>query len=333
MKNNYLPIILLATFLGFLAGATATLLVSSYNTGYSGGLSFNRDLNLNDYAYFAPNLVISDPKKVVVSQDVKVDETIKSVRSSLLGVFLKNNQADAYYELNNPVAQALAATNDGWLMAAWPKTLSKAELDNIVSNYVAIDSGHKIYIIDQALMDFDQTGSFIFLHLKNASGLNVRRLIPAGEMKVGQSLIIADSQDKFLLDILGAKIMNSSLLSSDVYSQKFQLAQNNELKTIFVFNLAGEIAGAVDNQGRFLSSPELEIYWRSLLKSGKLSWPVFGANYLNLSAVAGNSVWPEKGALLKGRDEAAAVLKNGPADKAGLKAGDISLRINGAEVN
>lgn len=332
MKNNYLPLILIATAFGLLAGAAGALFANIYSSSLS-SFSLNRELNLSDYGYLSPNLVIRDPKKVVVNQDVKTDETIRSLRASLLGVFIKLNNKDAYYDLDRPFASALAATSDGWVMVAWPEEVTKATIDKISENFIVIDNARKIYEVDRVVADAEQTGSFIFLHLKNASGLNVRRLVPDEEIKAGQSLLLAAPNNVFLLNALSGKNKLNSLLSSDIYSRGFSLAYQVPTKNLFVFNLSGEIIGAVDYQGKQLSSPALATYWRSLLKSNSLSWPSLGVNYLDLATIVSNGDLPDKGAKLQGGDGLPAVVKNSPADKAGLMAGDIITRVNGTELN
>ncbi len=332
MKNNYLAVILTATAFGLLAGVAGALFTGLYSTGNNSPLSLSRELNLSSYGYATPNLVIRDPKKVVVSQDVKVGETITSLNASFLGVFVKDKQAGAAYNLEAPFAQALAATTDGWVMAAWPKAITKAELTDIAADYIVIDGSRHLYEIDQTIANTDQTGDFLFLHLKNASGLNVRRLSPDTEIKAGESLLLAGGDSSFPLNAVSAKAASSTILSSDVYSQKIKLAYS-DIRPAFVFSLAGDLVGAIDWQGQWLAGPELDAYWRSLLKTRALSRPFFGVNYLDLAAVAGNNKLPEKGAKLQNRGDKPAVLKNSPAEKAGLKAGDIITRVNGVEIN
>ncbi|MDD3285024.1 MAG: PDZ domain-containing protein [Patescibacteria group bacterium] len=332
MKNNYLPLILIATAFGLLAGAAGALFANLYATG-DGSFALNRELNLSNYGYLSPSLVIRDAKKVVVNQDVKADETIRSLASSLLGVFAQAGDDSDYYKLEQPFASALVATSDGWVMAAWPEELSKGELEKIHQDFVVIDGNRKIYTIDLVVADTNTIGNFVFIHLLDASGLSVRRLVPDEEIKAGQSLLLAGANNTFLLNSLSGKNFDDVILSSDAYARTFSLAYQIPTQAFFVFNLSGEIIGAIDYRGRWLTSPELSVYWQSLLKEKALSWPSLGVHYLNLSAVAGAKDLPAKGVKLQGINNLPAVAKNSPADKAGLLAGDIINRVNGIELN
>ncbi len=333
MKNGYLPIVLTATAFGLVAGMAGAIFTNVYSASERGSLAFNRELNLSNYGYLSPNLVIRDPKKVVVNQDVKTDETVRSLQSSLLTVFLKDSNVNKYYDFKNPFALALAATTDGWVMSLWPQSPSRQELAKAAAEYIVIDSNRKLYQVDLIVVAPEEMGDFVFMHLRSASGLNVRRLVPDAEIKTGQSLLLAAADNSFALNALSSKAPTNSLASSDVYSQSLRLAYASESKSAFVFNLSGEIIGAIDRQGKWLASPELDAYWRSLLKSKTLAWPMFGVNYLNLSLVAGHPTWAEKGAILQDGETGSAVVKGGAAEKAGLKAGDIITRINGVEIN
>jgi len=332
MKNNYLPLILIATFFGLLAGAAGALFASFYAANDS-SFALNRELNLSNYGYLSPSLVIRDAKKVVVNQDVKTDETIRSLKSSLLGVFVRAEDESSYYKLEQPFASALVATSDGWVMAAWPEELSKSILERIPQDFVVIDSSRKIYKINQVVAKTDTIGNFVFIHLLDASGFSVRRLVPDEEIKSGQSLLLAGGNNIFLLNYLSGKNFDDVILSSDDYARTFSLTYQIQAQPFFVFNLSGEIIGAIDNHGRWLTSPELSVYWQSLLKEKKLYWPSLGVHYLNLSAVVGASDLPAKGAKLQGINNLPAVVKNSPAEKAGLMAGDIINRVNGIELN
>lgn len=333
MKNNNLNSIIFGTIFGLIAGAAGASLVSFYDASDLNNFNFNRELNLSDYGYLSPNLVIRDPKKVVVNQDVKVDETIRDIRGSLLGIFIRTENSNDYYNLNDPLANAIAATNDGWVMAVWPEAVSAGLMNKASSTYVVIDNQKKVYEIDQVLTSKEGAGNFVFFHLSNANSLPVKRLLPEAEIKLGQSLILAAANQAFVLDSLAQKNQAAPYLSSDIYSRKITLANNHEETSAFVFNLSGEILGVIDDQGNWLLSPVIDAYWRSLLRNNNLQRAALGINYLDLNSIIGSEDLPSKGALIQAASGLDAVVENSAAEKAGLKAGDIITRINGLELN
>jgi len=333
MKNNNLNSIIFGTIFGLLAGTVGALSINLDSIGSFSNLNFNRELNLSNYGYLSPNLVIRDPKKVVVNQDVKVDETIRDIQSALLSIFVKTNKQDTYYELNKPYAQAIAATSDGWIMALWPEVSTAAALNKNISNYVVVDSQKNIYSIDKVLVGTDDISGLVFFHLKDVNYLSVKRLLPESEIKLGQSLILATADQKYILDSLAKKSVASYYLNSDQYSQEVALAYNQKNSPVFVFNLSGDMLGLRDNSDRWILSPVIDAYWRSLLRNNTMQRASLGVNYLDLSlVVSSNDNSLNKGALIESIN-GDPILKDSAAEDAGLKEGDIITRLNGVEIN
>lgn len=331
MKNNLLVIIFISSVVALIIAPTSVLLFNSYTDFNGQSLNFGRELNLNSYGYMSPSFIIQEPKKVVVNQDLKVEETITSVKSSLFGVYLKNEDSEAAYNLNEPFAQALAATTDGWVMAAWPQVLKASELKSLINNYIVIDNNRKIYEIEQVEFFPEGGGVFVFFKLENASGFNIRRLLDDSEIKLGQSMLLASRDAAFSLDYLSAKIIDASVLVSDTYPYRLLLNSGRAKGPLFAFNLSGDVIGALDVNGQWLVSAEMNAYWRSLFKLKTVTKASLGLNYINLSDFI-NPNWPEKGALVESFIEGTDVNEN-PAILAGFKVGDIITKVNGIELN
>jgi hypothetical protein len=331
MKNNLLVTILISSAVALIIGPSSVLLFNSY-TGLDGqSLSFGRELNLNSYGYMSPSFIIQEPRKVVVNQDLKVEETITSVKLSLLGVYLKDEETDASYNLNQPFAQALSATTDGWVMVAWPQTLKKNEIESLTSDYVLIDGDKKIYTIEQVELSPVDGGAFIFFKLENASNLNIKRLVDDAEIKIGQSILLASPDGAFSLDYLSAKTAEQAIFNSDIYPYNFVLNSGLAKGPLFAFNLSGELIGVLDVEGKWLASAEINAYWRSLFRLKTVTKASLGLNYINLSDFI-NPNWPEKGALIESFSKEMTSDEN-PAILAGLKLGDIITKVNGIELN
>ena len=103
----------------------------------------------------------------------------------MFGVFKKEDSAKAYYDLENPVFTALAITSDGWLLI--PVDLS-TKLDFEKNEYVAIDSGRKIYEIDEVSSSLED--NLLFIHLSGAQNLSIRKNAAKADFSLGQSLIV-----------------------------------------------------------------------------------------------------------------------------------------------
>lgn len=109
-----------------------------------------------------------------------------------------------------------------------------------------------------------------------------------------------------------------------------------------LINLAGQVIGintAVDQQGSqigFAIPVELaKTSLASYLKSGKITRPFLGINYINISKeLAATQKLPvDEGAIIvKSSQNTAGVQAGGPADKAGLKEGDIIQAIDGQNI-
>lgn len=332
MKNNLFLIIIITLLVSVSAGVFTAVFINNQSLTPYNYLGFGQELNLNDFNYLSPSFIIQEPKKVIVNQDVKIDETIISLRSSILGVFPAGSTTSSAYYLPQPFAQALVATTDGWVMATWPKEVKDLKAAQLIKDYVLIDSNKKIYTIEQALIAPDEAGWFVFFKLSDATALNIRRIVSDDEIKVGQSVLFIDSYNSAGLNIIRSKKVSAEISSSDSYPYDLEFSSEKIDGPEFVFNLSGDIIGILDAQNKWLAASDIESYWRSILKNKKLEKPYLGVNYQDLTQIlASNQL--DKGALLKTASSSAAVVLDSPAALAGLKAGDIITKINGQELN
>jgi S1-C subfamily serine protease len=106
-----------------------------------------------------------------------------------------------------------------------------------------------------------------------------------------------------------------------------------------LFGLRGELIG-ITNSGENKANPTS--FWQknffTLIKNEEIKRPYLGVHYLDLSSspgmeknfsqnkTAGALIWSDKALGIAG------VIKNSPAEKAGLRDGDIILKINSEEL-
>lgn len=331
MKDSFLLTISLATLCGLAAGVCGAMLVNGYIFDGAYSSYSNQELNLNDLNNSSRSgLIIRDPKKVVVNQDVKVEETINSLSSSLVSIYKENNTD--YYSLEKPLFVGLVVTSDGWIMSS----LSPELKDNFgTKGYVVIASDRKIYKIDKINVVKNSPGDVIFFHLAGATNLSVRKIVPRSELSLGQSLIVLDNNKNVWPTNLSSFKKTPDVLSSDSINARLVLANNSDSlqKNSFIFNLSGDLTAVVGSNKEIIPAFSYNTYWQSFSNKEETLNPFLGINYLDLSLVRIPSINLTKGALIYATSDKIAVVKNSPAASAGLIAGDIITWINNQELN
>ncbi|MDP2708509.1 MAG: S1C family serine protease [bacterium] len=283
--------------------------------------------------YRDQGLVISNARSVIVQQDAKINETVNSVSASLVGIYKKQKPGktgeafslDNFYQLNKGAGQGFIITSDGWIVTS-------LALDKTFNDYVVIAKDKKIYQPDKAVRD-SLTG-FTFIHV-SARDFPVRRFAENQDIKSGGLVLSVNWRGASRVSYIADYGWDGTLIkSSDDFSGKLILTESvpAEFKGSVIFNLAGDALGLVNDQGEIEPMPRLKSAAASLFKNKTVIRPYLGINYINLNdlaaAEAPAAAW-QKGAIIYNIQKAAAVLKNSPAETAGLLAGDIVMSVGG----
>jgi S1-C subfamily serine protease len=331
--TNLFILIVVSLAFGTLAGVAGSMVATSYWGSNLESLTGARDVNLADSIYSRANLIIQDAKKVVVNQDVKVDETIAALQPFLLSAFKDEAGTKDYYNLTTPDAYGFILSNDGWVILNGVKDNN---LENI-KKYSAISYDKKMYEVDQAVtVKISGDGSIILAHLKSATNLPVRKMANPSDLQPGTTLLVVSPSGQTLISSLVSKKRPSLQLTSDRPDILLKLSDNlgEEFKNSFVFNLGGDFVGFIDSDLQARPNYVFLPAWRTLVAAQKSVFPSLGVNYLNLAIVKAPGLKIDKGAWLKETEaNQPAVIKNGPADKAGLKEGDVITRIDDQELD
>lgn len=346
IKKHSLAIIIIATFVfGFGGGLAGGSVARGYLIDPLFGFLPFGNLDFTTSKYTGQGLIISNAKNVIVQQDAKIDETVSSVGSSLVGIYKKKAAPvkpgevfvlENFYKLNEPSGQGFVITSDGWIVTS-------LALVKDYSNYVVITKDKTIYQIDKAVAD--SLTKFNFIHVP-ARDLPVRKFaeikdIKNGSLAVGVNWLGANSVSA----VSGFSDSASSVKSSDSFSRKLVLSNKPtaEFKGAVIFNLAGDALGLVNDGGEIEPVSHLNGAVRSLFKTKTGVRSSLGVNYIDLTGlveIAGlpagqagqNSLW-QKGVVIYKDQKVAAVKKNSPAEISGLREGDIIISVDNLELN
>lgn len=332
-KRTFYWWLILLVVLAMASGAVSGFLASSYNRSNLP----NREVDLNSFNN--PNLIISDAKKVVVNQDLKVLETYNSAQASFVGIFKRlpdnsKNKKLAYYDLDESLATGFILSSDGWLVLnATRADLEKADFNEVnLKSFIAITYDKKEYKLDQIV--YEKSGPWVFVHLQAASNLTVRKLLDTRSLQMGQSLLLVSPKGAVLPTFLVDKIWSTSVRSSDQSAERLVLANTltNDFKNAFIFNLGGDLVALSDENKELILASSLDLSWQRLMKDKTSRAPYLGLYYLDLDRIklSANSI--NYGALVYPNDKGVIFDPESPASKSGLKSGDVIIRLEGQEL-
>ena len=335
-KSNILVIIVVAVLCGLAAGVLGEIITRVYIMKDFSVPYLSSDLNVNDLNSNGSNLVIRDAKKVVVNEDVKIAETLSSLKPSLVGFFKElpttGDTKSSYYQLEKPLLTGLVMTADGWTMISLPTELKK---DFNPKNLVAIASDRHIYKIDDFKILNNLPGDIYLIHLSGAINLPIKKNIVRSDLSLGQSLLVVKDMKSVWPTALTSIDKGQKILSSDSLGSALTLmgSVSDALKHSFIFNLNGDLVGVIGEDKNVVPVFAYDYYLQSVLKKNVISRPYLGVNYLDLSVVKPTGLNLEKGAWLVSSADNLAVIKNSPAQLAGLKEGDVISWVDNQELD
>jgi len=335
MNNKTIILIVLATFFGLLSGITGQIISRAYflekdfNMPFFGDIRFANDNN-------DTNLIIRNPKKIVVEEETKARETKQSVQGSIMGIFLKKNNIN----LNKKEGDAFVITSDGWMISSFTPleiiniknkkaSSSQKEIMSLLKKYVFVSQNKQIYEIENIF--YDPISSYSFWKIK-AYNLPVRKF--ESSVKRGDLVFEINSFGDILINNIVAREKRKEILFSDILDNKIILAyQNEKFNNSFVFNSYGDLIALTDKDGKVYSISFFNPLIKNLLKNKKITRPKFGVNYINnFEFLDLETKKVKKGAEIFKNENKVAVVKGSPAEKANLKEGDIIMSINGIEL-
>ena len=330
LKSSTLKIIILTVIFGLGAGVVGQMIATAYL------------LPAEFFISSGQNIVKQTASLSAESEKILGVE--QSVSPAVFEIFPQKNPShdpqNQIYLAGDRVALGFALTTDGWLIS-YGKNLSDPK-----NHFVILTSDQKIFSPQKTI--FDEATGVVFIKI-DAQNLAVPKFGTKENLSLGEKIVIPESKQAFRVlqtaNLFYKKIIVPKDLfgSSEKFSETILLDRallTNEIGAPAI-NLSGEVTGIISDTSAAAAVPT--DFWRNtflnLLKTEKIVQPYLGINYINLAEAsginealsqgktAGALVWSNKTSQISG------VVKNSPAEKSGLKDGDIILKVNDDELN
>lgn len=328
MNRFSVILITIAVASGIVGGVAGGLLARQYIWSQVIGLPLNGDITADGAGR---QLVIRQPRNVVVEYTDRVQGVAGELRTHMVSLYPAESAYRAQweevvgtttesffaYDPSELLGEALIITNDGWLVTAAPA------ID--VSRAVAVDSQGRRYELGEAVTD-PLTG-VQFVRAVNADW-SAAPFASVGSVTAGTTVV----------EVLGAQVGNAlaegSVAPPPVRSSEelygFLLLDSTLGRGAIAVRLNGDVVGLEGKDGDVIPIQHITSALPMLLEKKSFYRPRLGVRYLPLTAAV--SAMPLEGALVTAAANAPAVIPNSPADKAGIRSGDIITEVNGRQL-
>lgn len=280
-----------------------------------------------------------DVSPSVVSINVKSQSQQTSIFDQLLG-------NDGSVDISEGAGTGIILSSDGIII-----TNRHVIPANATEVSVTTSDGKTYDGVEVLARDPRSNYDIAFLKIKGVSDLKPAKIGDSSKMQVGDVVVaigyaLGEFQNTVTSGIisgLGRPITASDGTTAESLSNLFQTdaAINPGNSGGPLVNTSGEVigintavAGNAQNIGFSIPTNDVKNQIESILKNGKLEIPYLGVRYIMLNEAIQQQfeLGASEGAWLKGGEGTQAVITDSPADKAGLKEGDIITKVNGQKI-
>ncbi|MEZ6330655.1 MAG: trypsin-like peptidase domain-containing protein [Candidatus Saccharimonadales bacterium] len=290
-------------------------------------------------------------QKIASSQSELISNIAKDVSPSVVSINVESTVGNSYFygeQTQSSAGTGFIISSDGVIVTnkhVIPENTSKVA--------ITTSEGTEYDNVDVIARDPRSNVDLAFLKVNGAKDLKPVKLGDSSQMVVGDSVIaIGYALGQFqntvtsgIISGLGRPVTASdgSATSAESLTNLFQTdaAINPGNSGGPLLNMNGEVigintavAGDAENIGFAIPINDVKPQISSVLEKGKLEVPYLGVRYVMLTEALQQrfDLALASGAWLKAGNDAQAVVNGSPADKAGLKEGDIIVKVNGEEI-
>ena len=307
--------------------------------GFAGGWVAVTLYNKSDAG--AGQMVNSDGTTVVTLEEEAITNVAAKVSSSVVSIVTTTSARSMWGYSSQGAGTGVIVSKDGYIMT---------------NNHV-IDGANKVSVVasdgteydDVKIIGSDPLNDIAFIKIEGVSDLVPAELGDSGKLRIGQRVVaIGNALGQFdntvtsgIVSAMGRPLVASSSDGSGSESLtdliQTDAAINSGNSGGPLVDLAGRVIGintavATDANGIGFAIPinATRGVLAEVLENGKVSRAYLGVRYLDITAslAASKDLASKKGAYVSADGSTGAVIKNGPADKAGIKTEDIILKVD-----
>ena len=307
--------------------------------GFAGGWVAVTLYNKSDAG--AGQMVNSDGTTVVTLEEEAITNVAAKVSSSVVSIVTTTSARSMWGYSSQGAGTGVIVSKDGYIMT---------------NNHV-IDGANKVSVVasdgteydDVKIIGSDPLNDIAFIKIEGVSDLVPAELGDSGKLRIGQRVVaIGNALGQFdntvtsgIVSAMGRPLVASSSDGSGSESLtdliQTDAAINSGNSGGPLVDLAGRVIGintavATDANGIGFAIPinATRGVLAEVLENGKVSRDYLGVRYLDITAslAASEDLASKKGAYVSADGSTGAVIKNGPADKAGIKTEDIILKVD-----
>lgn len=326
--RQFIRIIIASTVFGLLAALVGTFFINSLS------LIKSYDIESQNQEFLKTSLGIKAFKKLEVFEFL--DKALPATAEFYKRKYSPSQTIDKIYLKKDRVGFGFVLTSDGWIAT------TKSIPNNWDASRLVVAVGGKTYKIEKVIYDGWTDAAFLKI---NASNLPVVSLGESKEMGLGDVVFTGAGKNNFQFSYINAinfypdEISKTDLvLSSEEFGKIITLQDNfsKDLNGAMVSNYRGEVIGMVvakKSESLILPIDYFKEIIPDVLKNQKIRRPYLGINYIDLNFALGEELPYGHGAYVYGGGFVRSVLQDSPAQRVGLKSGDVILKVDEENIN
>lgn len=297
--------------------------------------------------YPTTRLGSTSSKNVVVSEQNATIDIAKKVGPSVVSITTSATGSDIF---GNTTSQQAAGT--GIIVSSDGYILTNKHVVSNGSSFVVVTSEGKQYK-QVKLVAQDPTNDIAFLKIDGVSGLTPAEIGDSSKVEVGSFVVaignaLGQFQNTVTTGVISGKgrpvtaaAGNSAETLQDLFQTDAAINPGNSGGPLV--NIEGQVIGintavagqGSENIGFAIPINEAKRDIETVLSSGKISRAYLGVRYVTITPdiAQANGLSKDYGAYIKGSQNSSGVQSSSPAAKAGLKDGDIILKVNDTTID